>query len=294
MNSHDIILYYKYVHIDDLVAFTACQKKLCTKLGLKGRIIIAEEGINGTLEGTPTTIDAYIQDLKNDPRFADIHIKRSAGTGRAFPKLSVKARKEIVSGHLTDDVNPTEITGKKLAADDLAKWYEEGKKFTVVDMRNDYEFDVGHFAGSVFSGMNNFRDLGKVPERIADLKDETVLTVCTGGVRCEKASGYLVKNGFKDVYQLDGGIVTYMEKYPKGAFKGKLYVFDGRVTMGFDESPDREVIGKCSLCESPSELFVNCGNVACNVHFIACPDCMKNSKAYCSLSCEALCNIPTT
>src|SRR5690606_14861554 len=157
------------------------------------------------------------------------------GTGEAFPKLSVKLRKEIVSGHLEDeDVKPWEMTGKYVSADLLHQWIEEGEDFTIVDMRNNYEYKVGHFENSINPEMDNFRDLKKVLKKIEPFKNKKVVTVCTGGVRCEKASGYLIKKGFEDVYQLENGIVTYMEKYPNKAFKGKLYVFDKRVVMDFD------------------------------------------------------------
>lgn len=286
--NYQILLYYKYTHIDDPTALMNSQRALCQKLGLKGRIIVANEGINGTLEGTLENTEKYIEEMNKDLRFVDIHWKKSVGTGSAFKKLSVKVRNEIVSLHLGErDIDPNKITGKKLKPEELKAWYENNKDFVVVDMRNDYELEVGKFDRTVFPGMKNFRDLREQVESIKNLKDKTVLTVCTGGVRCEKASGFLVEEGFKDVYQLDGGIVSYMEKYPAKDFKGTLYVFDERITMDFDDPDKHVVIGKCKLCKSPCERYVNCVNNGCHLHFVCCDGCSEeDGKSYCSVRCK--------
>ena len=306
--KYTIILFYKYTHIENPKELRDEQFALCTALAMKGRMIVATEGINGTFEGTDEACQEYMEHMKVDPRFADIHWKISKGTedGTAFPRLSVKTRKEIVSLHLGDpegkstsygagetDIDPNKITGIHLKPETLRQWYEEGKEFHIVDMRNDYELRVGKFEGTVFPDLNNFRDLKKNIKKIEDLKDKTVLTVCTGGVRCEKASGLLVREGFKDVYQLDGGIVSYMEKYPAKDFKGSLYVFDKRIVMNFDNTDTHEIIGHCSKCDKPSEHYVNCANLMCHDHFICCLDCLNKDaeihppygEAYCNTWC---------
>lgn len=289
--KYQVLLYYKYVQIDDPKKLMDDLRLLCQQLGLKGRILIATEGINGTVEGTKENTEKYIQELIKDLRFADIQFKKSAGTGVAFPKLYIKVRAEIVSGHLgKDDVNPAEMTGKYLQAEELHSWIKSGKKFFIVDMRNDYEQKSGYFEGSILSNFENFRDLPGMIPKLAQLKDETIVTVCTGGVRCEKASGFLIKNGFADVYQLEGGIVSYMEKYPNQDFKGKLYVFDNRIVMGFNtDSSEHEVVGRCELCNKASDNYVNCANMECHKHFICCHDCYSaDGKAYCGKNCEKI------
>ena len=276
----EIVLYYKYVYIENPEAFMHSQRLICEKLGLKGRILIAHEGVNGTVEGAPESIQKYCDELLKDPRFSDVHFKRSPGTGNAFPKLKIKVRSEIVSGHLDDlDIDPNQVTGKYITAEELHDLIHSDEEFYIIDMRNDYEQQVGYFQNSIFPGMENFRDLKSVLPVISHLQDKKVVTVCTGGVRCKKASGFLVQNGFKDVYQLYGGIVTYMEKYPGEDFLGKLYVFDGRITMGFN-SPDNPgvVVGKCALCGAPSENYVNCGWDECHKHFIACKECVMKGE----------------
>ncbi len=300
-----IILFYNYVPIKDPEVLMHQQGILCEQLNLKGRVIVAHEGVNVTLEGKTEAIEKYCTALLSDPRFADTHIKKSAGTGKAFPKLSVKVRKEIVSLGLSpkNDINPREVSGKYVSADEfheLLNKKEKGEEdFVIIDMRNDYEHASGHFKGSVLPPIHNFRDLPKILSTLEHLKNKKVVTVCTGGVRCEKASGFLVKNGFKDVYQLHGGIVTYMEKYenmqagvaqssastltPAKNFLGSLYVFDDRVTMAFAEAGEgkqrRPLIGTCELCATSSEKYMNCANNDCHRHFIVCEKCTAAKSA---------------
>ena len=292
--QYQIILFYKYVRIQDPEAVVFWQKEICERLGLKGRCIVATEGINATFEGTTEKIKEYVKELEKDERFRNTHFKLSAGTGNAFPKLSIKVRKEIVSLHLgTCDIDPNQITGIHLKPEELHEWLNppaggQVKEFYIIDMRNVYEHKVGHFENSILPPVENFRDLPKVVEQIAHLKNKTVLTVCTGGVRCEKASGFLITQGFTDVYQLDGGIVSYMEKYPNEDFQGKLYVFDGRVSMGFYTDDEKhKIVGKCDACREQSEHYVNCANQPCHRHFIICEKCLEKNggKAFCPNGC---------
>lgn len=276
-NSYQILLFYKYVRIEDPQAVRDWLFALCQKLSLKGRLIVATEGLNITLEGKTEDTEAFITELETDQRFLNIHFKRSVGTGDAFPRLSVKVRSEIVSLHLgTCDIDPNQLTGVHLAPEALHQWIAEGREFYIIDMRNAYEHAIGKFKDSICPPMNNFRDLQKVVKRLKHLKDKTVLTVCTGGIRCEKASGYLLAQGFTSVYQLDGGIVSYMEKYPNEDFEGKLYVFDGRVAMGFyTDDPAHVIVGRCEDCGAQSENIVDCRSGNCNGQFIICEACEK-------------------
>jgi UPF0176 protein len=299
IDNYQILLFYKYVHIENPEEVKVWLRELCQKLNLKGRLIVANEGLNITLEGKTEDTEAFIKEMEKDSRFLNIHMKRSEGTGNAFPKLSVKVRSEIVSLHLgTCDVDPNETTGIHLSPEELHKWIAESKEFYIVDMRNAYEHAVGKFAGSICPPMENFRDLPKLLKTIDHLKDKTVLTVCTGGVRCEKASGYLITQGFKDVYQLDGGIVSYMEKYPNEDFEGKLYVFDGRVAMGFyTDDPKHKIIGVCESCGAPSENIVDCREHGCNGQFIICANCEnaqvhKKGHTYCVKNCKRVYKSP--
>lgn len=289
--NYQILLYYKYTNIEDPNELLKSQRELCESLNLKGRIIVSKEGINGTVEGSVENTEKYVQTMLSDNRFKGMNFKRSEGTGNAFPKLSIKVRSELVSGHLgEDDVNPNEMTGKYITAEELHNLFNSDEEFYIVDMRNDYEHKVGYFRNSILPALSNFRDLPKIIGSLEHLKDKKVITVCTGGVRCEKASGYLVKKGFKNVYQLENGIVTYMEKYPNEDFLGKLYVFDGRVVMGFETDSDKHVVvSKCEKCGKVSDNYIDCAYIHCkgHRHIICCKDCYSvDGKAYCCNECE--------
>ena len=287
-SKYQILLYYKYVSIKDSIKVRDEQRILCQKLGLKGRIIVADEGINGTVEGTVENTKKYIEEMDKSTYFSEINYKKSWGTGDAFPRLSVKCRPEIVSTHLPD-LDPNKITGKYLTAEELHQWFEEKREFYVVDMRNDYEYLSGYFENFIPADLKNFYDLPKVLPKLSALKNKTIVTVCTGGIRCEKASGFLVQNGFNDVYQLKDGIQTYMEKYPNKHFKGKLYVFDKRLTLGFNTSDsEHEVVGRCDKCHNKCDMYVNCGFNQCHRHYILCENCLdqETGLAFCDSKCK--------
>ncbi len=308
-NPYQILLYYKYTHVADPEAFVAWHKQICEKLGFKGRILIAHEGINGTLEGLIGHTEEYMRLMhaqggtqkegftdegeKTFGDFSDMPFKISPGTadGTAFPKMKVKVRKEVVSLGLDrygeEDVDPNKITGAYLEPEELKKWYESGEDFEVIDMRNDYEFKVGHFKNSINPMMTNFRDLPKVlseSEQLQKIKKASeegkkVLTVCTGGIRCEKASGYIMQKGFKNVYQLHGGMHKFMEKYPGEDFLGSLYVFDNRETTDFatEKGIERPVVGKCDICQTTTEKYTNCANIECHLKMLCCEGCLADS-----------------
>lgn len=274
--QYQVLLYYKYVTIDDPQKVRDAQFALCQKLGLKGRIIVAHNGINGTVEGLIENTTRYIHEVQKDPRFADIVFKKSEGTGEALKKLQVRVRRDLVSDH-TDEwgIDPKTTTGKYVTAEELHEWIKTGKKFYIMDMRNNYEHKSGYFKDSILPDIDNFRDLPKLLPDLKKYDDRPIVTVCTGGIRCERASGLLIKHGFKNVYQLLDGIVTYMEKYPNEDFLGKLYVFDNRLVMGFEtDSPKHQIIGRCLVCGNKSEHYINCRNDICHRHFIACENCI--------------------
>jgi len=286
--DYKVLLFYKYVDLEFPESWRKKIHKLCQNLNLTGRIIIASEGVNGTLEGKNKEAIEFVKLFKALPEFSDVKFKISDGTGQAFPKLSVKTRNEIVTTNLGDNnFSPNQITGKYLEAEELHQWFQSDKEFYIVDMRNDYEHKVGHFENSILlNELKHFRDLPKILPRLENLKNKTIVTVCTGGIRCEKASGFLVKNGFADVYQLKDGIVTYMEKYPNQNFLGKLFVFDGRVAMGFNvNDKQHKTIGKCDICGKPSENFVDYFLTdkkplkrSDRIYGIVCKDCIAAKK----------------
>jgi UPF0176 protein len=284
--NYEVLIFYKYVTIADPAKVANDVRSLCSLLHLTGRAILAEEGINATFEGQVDDVRAFITEFTKDPRFSDIYFKRSQGDGNTFPKLSVKVRPEIVGTHFPlEEADPRVLTAPRITPEDLRSWFESGNDFTIVDMRNSYEFESGHFKGAIDPGLENSRDLPRAIEKLSLLKEKKVLTVCTAGVRCEKMSAYLLSQGFKEVYQLDGGIHSYMEKYPGKDFLGTLYTFDQRITMDF--GGEREVVGKCRLCSLPTETYLNCDNDDCHLHFLVCTECSAGKEqVFCSKSCE--------
>lgn len=291
--THQVLLFYKYVTIANPAALREEILARATELTLTGRILIAEEGINATVEGAKDSTEAFADFIHSLPGFGDIQIKRSPGTGAAFPKLSVKVRPQIVGTRFSkEDADPEHKTAPHISPEQLRQWYEEGREFEVVDMRNDYEYASGHFRNSVNPGLENSRDLPNAIPTLAPLKEKTVVTVCTGGIRCESMSAYLMNKGFTDVYQLDGGIHTYMEKFPGKDFEGTLYTFDQRLVMDFGADPEtgsRAVVGTCRLCGTQTEDYTNCANLLCHLHFLACSNCRDaEGNAYCGESCRTV------
>lgn len=286
-SKYQVLLYYKYVKIESPLEVMDWQKELCEALNLKGRIIVAREGINGTVEGLVKDTKKYIAAMRENKLFEEIEFKKSPGIGSAFPKLSIKVRPEVVTAKIS--VDPTKISGKYISADELQDWFDQKKEFYIVDMRNDYEHLSGHFQNFIPSGIHNFFDLPDVLPRLEQLKNKTIVTVCTGGIRCEKASGFLVMNGFADVYQLEGGIQTYMEKYPNEHFLGKLYVFDNRLTIGFNtDDPAHQIVGRCMHCSVPCDRYVNCEYDVCHFHYISCEKCIDQELGlyFCKKECK--------
>lgn len=195
--TYRVLLYYKYVHIDNPEELTKDHLKFCKDLGLKGRILIAEEGINGTVSGTVEQTDNYMEELRSDPRFKDIEFKIDEADGHAFKKMHVRHRSEIVSLRLEDDIDPNELTGNYLEPKEFKKLLED-ENTIVLDARNDYEYDLGHFRGAIRPDIKTFKEL---PDWVKENKDmlegKQILTYCTGGIRCEKFSGWLKKKALR-------------------------------------------------------------------------------------------------
>jgi UPF0176 protein len=267
-----VILFYRFTDIADPEAEREAQRTLCETLGLKGRILLAGEGINGTLEGREEAIESYKHALHADPRFATMPFKESAGTGDAFRFLDIRVRDEVVTlGSGRFDI--AHETAPEITADELQELYENGDEFTVLDLRNDYEIEAGYFERTEHPGLRNFRDLPEKIDSISHLKEKKVIAVCTGGIRCEKATCLLKKEGFQRVYQLKDGIHTYMQKYPGKHFKGTLFVFDNRMTTSVVDS-QRAIVGQCAFCGSACEDFYSDDRFRPSNKVICCSNCI--------------------
>lgn len=263
--DYRVLLYYKYVHIENPEEYTAKHLAFCKETGLKGRILIAEEGINGTIAGTFDQTQQYIDEMHADPRFSDLVFKVDEEEHAPFKKMFVRLRPELVSLNLEDDIDPNQVTGEYLDPEAFREAILD-ENTIVIDARNDYEYDLGHFRGAVRPEIRTFREL---PQWIRDNKeqfmDKRVVTYCTGGIRCEKFSGWLVKEGFKDVGQLHGGIATY-GKDPEvqgDLWDGQMYVFDERISVPVNQK-EHVIVGRDWFDGTSCERYVNCANPACN------------------------------
>jgi UPF0176 protein len=279
-----IILYYKFVPVLDPEAVRLWQRTLSEKLQLKGRVLISDHGINGTLGGEIDDLKAYIKVTKTFYAFKGIDFKWGDGSRDDFPKLSVRVRPEIVTFGVADKISVDEkgIIGgghrlKPKQVHELVK--KRGSEVVFFDGRNAYEASIGKFKGAIVPDVTHSRDF---PKELSDpkyesIKDRPVVTYCTGGIRCEVLSMLMKQNGFKEVYQIDGGIQKYGETFgDDGFWEGSLYVFDGRMGHKFS---DRSVdIGKCVHCASSTSNYENCEVKSCNRLMLACDNCLSKGK----------------
>jgi UPF0176 protein len=281
-----ILLYYKFVPIADPEAVKLWQRTLCEKLNLKGRVLLADHGINGTLGGNIEDLKAYVKQTKTYPAFKDIVFKWSEGGRDSFPRLSVKVRPEIVTFGVPDKIRIDEQGivggGRRLKPEEVHKLVAEKEGDVVfMDGRNSYEAAVGKFKDAVVPDVRHTRDF---PAELDDpkydaIKQKPVVTYCTGGIRCEVLSMLMKQKGFKEVYQIDGGIVKYGEAYgDDGLWEGSLYVFDNRMDMTF--SNNAKTIGACSHCGGRTSNYENCADKACNELILICENC-RPEREYC-------------
>ena len=282
--DYQVLLYYCYAPIEEPAQFRDEHHQLCVALDLRGRIIVAAEGLNGTVSGTVAHCAAYMAAVKADPRFGALEFKVDAAGQHAFQKLHVRVRPEIVHSSLAH-LRPQERTGQHLSPQEF-RALKDRDDVVVVDVRSDYEYNLGRFRNAVTLDLENFRDF---PARVAQLqqfKDKKILTYCTGGVKCEKASAYLLEQGFENVYQLHGGIIKYGLEAGGEDFDGQCYVFDNRVAVDVNRVNPR-VISRCCACRQPSARLINCANPHCNAHVAQCEGCGQALQGACSEACLA-------
>ncbi|UOQ84252.1 oxygen-dependent tRNA uridine(34) hydroxylase TrhO [Gracilibacillus salinarum] len=285
--KYQVLLYYQYVEVEDPEGFAQEHLAFCKDLGLKGRILVANEGINGTVSGTVEQTNTYMEAMHADPRFADMPFKVDEADGHAFKKMHVRPRPELVTLRLEDDIDPRKTTGKYL---NPQEFYEamQGEDTIILDARNDYEYDLGHFRGAIRPDIETFRELPQWVEENKDkLEGKKVLTYCTGGIRCEKFSGWLVEQGFEDVGQLHGGIATYgKDPEVKGdLWDGQLYVFDERISVPVNRK-EHVVVGKDYFDGTPCERYVNCANPECNRQILASEENEHKYMRGCTHECR--------
>lgn len=282
MDKLKVILFYKFVVIEDPEKFAEEHMDFCSKLGLVGKIIVATEGINGSLSGEVSLIEKYKKFVLSYSFLDDVWFKEEDVVENTFTKIAVIIKNEIVTMTCSVDI---EKTPKHVDPLEFKKLIED-PEVVILDARNDYEYKVGHFKGALNSGIRTFRQF---PKFISEFKKENskkkVAIYCTGGIRCEKAGAYMKEQGFEEVYQLNGGIINYCQTLPSTTWQGKCFVFDKRLVT--DVEKKGETIGECFVCFEKTDLYRNCKYSLCDRFDVICNSCQVELHGCCSMDCRS-------
>lgn len=291
MATYKIILYYGFTPLADPKAVQLWQLALAEQWNLKGRVLVSKHGINGTLGGRIEDLKQYVKRTRQYPGFGDIEFKWSEGTGNDFPRLSVKERAELVAFGAPDEIEVTTEGvvggGVHLKPEEVKQMVETRDDVVFFDGRNAFEAKIGRFRDAVVPDVETTHDfLAEIESGKYDhLKDKPVITYCTGGIRCEILSVLMKNRGFNEVYQVDGGIVRYGEKFGNdGIWQGSLYVFDDRLKVDFSKDP--EILGTCKHCGDVTADFYNCANLSCRKRLLFCSGCVDQLEY---LACDEQC-----
>ena len=281
-----VLAYYTIQKIDDPQEEVARHQEFFKERDFRGRIYISEQGINGQASGSKADAEAYIEWMRADPRFQKMPFKIHVAGEHAFPKMTVKYRKQLVA--IDCEVDFSKV-GEHVSPGQWKKMLEERDGETLVlDVRNDYEWKVGHFEGSELPKLETFRQFPKYAKELKEAKDPkktSVMMYCTGGIRCEFFSAVLKKEGFEKVYQLDGGVINYGLKEGSDNWKGNLFVFDDRLVVPLGDEKEAP-ISSCKHCGTGCDVYYNCANMDCNELFICCVECLKEQQGCCCSKCQ--------
>lgn len=287
------ISFYQYANIQNPKLFRDHFYKLLHEIGVLGRIYVANEGVNGQISIPTENVEDLRNSLDSISFLEGIRLNIAIeDDGKSFYKLTIKVKDKIVADGLNDASFDVTNKGIHLSAKAYNELSEKSDT-VIVDMRNHYEHEVGHFKGAILPDVETFREsLPIIADMLEDKKDQNLIMYCTGGIRCEKASAYMKHRGFKHVHQLEGGIIEYARQVEKegleNKFIGKNFVFDER--MG--ERISNDVIAKCHQCGEACDIHVNCANDACHILFIQCASCAAKYEHTCSLSCKEFNQLP--
>lgn len=291
------ISFYRYVRLDNPEAFRDKLLQKWSEHECMGRIYVASEGINAQMNVLEERFDEWDAWVQAQPELAGVPYKVAVEEGEApsFYKLTIKVRDKIVADGLDDSSFDVTNVGEYLTAEEMNQYIDDPDA-VVVDMRNNYESEVGHFKGAITPNVVTFRDeLKETPKTLRIHKDKKIALYCTGGIRCEKASAWLKHNGYKNVKHLKGGIIDYKrqvdEQGLENKFLGKNFVFDERL----GERIGDEIIATCHLCRTTkADNHYHCKNQICHTLFISCDTCLERKRGYCSKKCEMLDQLPAT
>lgn len=285
--------FYRYIKIENPELYRIQLLKKFDSIGVYGRIYLAKEGVNAQISVPEENFPAFEKILAEDKYLQSVPLKLAVeDDGKSFYKLKIKIRNQIVADGLDADSFDASDVGIHLNAEEFNEAMKD-KRTIVVDVRNHYESEVGHFENAILPDVDSFKEeLPLLLDLLEDKKDQKILLYCTGGIRCEKASAFLKHKGFLDVNQLLGGIISYAhevkEKNLENKFKGKNFVFDSRLGERISE----EVISSCHVCGNKADTHVNCANDACHLLFIQCDSCAEKLEQCCSEECRRIKNLP--
>jgi len=260
------ILFYKYVNIGDPEQLKEEQIKLANSFSLLGTILVANEGINGCLSGNEVGLENYKKALMIKKEFFDIKFKEGPSNKHTFKKLYVRVRDEIVSSRFKTNLDKS---APYIEPKQLKQLLDNDEDFVLLDARNNYEIKMGRFKDAIHLNLYTFREFPSKINQLKNLKNKKIITYCTGGVRCEKASAFLRENGFNNVYQLHGGILAYGQECGNSHWEGKCFVFDTRGAIDIDPNSYSEPITQCVLCNLPNADLFNCTLTSCDKRFVA-------------------------
>lgn len=279
-----VLAYYILTPIEEPEVEVARHKAFFKGRDAMARIYIAREGINGQMSASHADAEAFMAWMRSDPRFAETEFKIQLWHEHPFPRMTVKVREQLVAMDCPVDLANG---ARHVSPAEWREMLESGRDLLKIDVRNDYEWDLGHFEGFDRPECETFRQFPEFVEKLKKSRDPAqtdVMICCTGGIRCEFYGPLLKEAGFRNVYQLQGGIIKYAEQERGKHWKGRLFVFDDR--LGVPVNPDDdEIIGKCRHCSEPSDHFANCANVECNELFLCCPSCLERNLGCCSEAC---------
>ena len=284
--------FYRYVKIDNPNILRDKLYKEWVELNVLGRVYIAEEGINAQISIPEPVFDTFIGLLNKKDYLANMPLKYAVQEGQSFIKLAIRVKKEIVAYNIPSNEYNMDQVGKHLSSSEFNKAVENPDSI-VVDMRNYYESEVGHFNNAILPDVERSKDLlPEVKKLLKNNEEKEVLLYCTGGIRCEKASSYLLHHGFKNVKQLNGGIIQYAhdvkEKNLNSKFIGSNFVFDQRL----EERITDDIISTCHQCGHSCDTHTDCLNQACHILFIQCEKCREKFNGCCSIECKDFASLP--
>jgi UPF0176 protein len=286
-NTYFVLAYYIFTPIEDPQAEVSRHLDFIEKRDITCRVYISEEGINGQMSASAEAAEQYMEWLKSDPRFASVAFKLHPHHEHVFPRPSVKYRKQLVA---MDEKIDFSQTGTHVAPEEWKQMLIDRDENTVlIDVRNDYEWKIGHFEGAELPQLDTFRRFPDYARQLKEQRDPAstkVMMYCTGGIRCELYSALLKKEGFENVFQLDGGVINYGLKEGNDLWRGKLFVFDDRLAVPID-GRDAETISSCCHCDQPSDVYYNCANMDCNELFLCCPACAEEFQGCCCAECRS-------